>query len=152
MLTEQIGLESPVGQDLREITAAAERAAALTRQLLAFSRKQVLQPRILDLNAVITNLKSILMRLIGEEIELVLELEPTLGQINADPGQIPLAGAVDVRDEDVAPALEGTTPGLAIATGLPHPTPMTAKTSATPKSLCPTSASICLPTMLALSY
>ena len=81
---DQSGLRS----DIEEMLAAAERAGQLIRQLLAFSRKQVLQPRILDLNAVISNLKSILMRLIGEEIELVLELEPTLGQINADPGQI----------------------------------------------------------------
>jgi two-component system cell cycle sensor histidine kinase/response regulator CckA len=81
---DQAGLRS----DIQEMLAAAERARQLIRQLLAFSRKQVLQPRVLDLNAVIGNLKSILVRLIGEEIELVLELEPALGQVSADPGQI----------------------------------------------------------------
>jgi len=81
---DQSGLRS----DIQEMLTAAERARQLTRQLLAFSRKQVLQPRVLDLNAVIRGTKSILGRVIGEDIELVLELETTLGQINADPGQI----------------------------------------------------------------
>ncbi|HEX7127012.1 MAG TPA: PAS domain S-box protein [Thermodesulfobacteriota bacterium] len=74
--------------DVREIEKAADRAASLTRQLLAFSRKQVLQPRIIDLNATILDLRRMLQRLIGEDVEVVLHLDPDLGSIEADPGQI----------------------------------------------------------------
>jgi signal transduction histidine kinase len=66
----------------------ADRAAELTRQLLAFSRKQVLQPAVLDLNAVVTNVAEMLRRLIGEDIALVTALDPALGHVKADPGQI----------------------------------------------------------------
>lgn len=71
-----------------EIKKAGERASSLTRQLLAFSRKQVLQPKVLDLNAVVTNVAKMLQRLIGEDIELVLSLNAALGQVKADPGQL----------------------------------------------------------------
>src|SRR5579883_1289451 len=67
---------------------AGERAAALTKQLLAFSRRQVLQPRVLDLNKLVSSLSSMLQRLIGEDIDLRLVLPPDLGRVNADPGQI----------------------------------------------------------------
>ncbi|HUZ83028.1 MAG TPA: PAS domain S-box protein, partial [Gaiellaceae bacterium] len=71
-----------------EIKKAAARAAALTGQLLAFSRRQVLQPRVLDLNAVVSDMDMMLRRLIGEDVELVTMLEPELGAIRADPTQL----------------------------------------------------------------
>ena len=72
---------------LRGIQSAAERAAALTSQLLAFSHKQLLQPRVLDLNAVVGDMKEMLGRMLGEDIVLELELAPRLGHVMADPGQ-----------------------------------------------------------------
>ena len=74
--------------DVLEINRAAHRAATLTRQLLAFSRKQVLQPRIVDLNAVVAELTTMLRRIIGEHVELRLQLQPGLGRVLADPGQL----------------------------------------------------------------
>jgi len=71
-----------------EIRKAAARAASLTGQLLAFSRRQVLQPRVLDLNAVVSDMDMMLRRLIGEDIELVALLDPELGAVQADPTQI----------------------------------------------------------------
>ena len=84
-----------------EIKKSAERAAGLTRQLLAFSRKQVMQPKALNLNAVVADLAKMLQRLIGENIELVLDLAPHLGMVNADPVQIEqvlMNLAVNARD------------------------------------------------------
>lgn len=75
-------------QDIEQIKKAARQAASLTRQLLAFSRKQVLQPQVLDLNQVVADMEKMLRRLIGEDIELVTMLEPALGRVKADPGQI----------------------------------------------------------------
>jgi PAS domain S-box-containing protein len=80
--------EDPLRRHLEEIKKAGERATALTRQLLAFSRKQVLQPKVLDLNAVVSDLHKMLARLIGEDVSLRLSLDPQLGQVQADPGQI----------------------------------------------------------------
>ena len=74
--------------DLLEINRAAHRAATLTRQLLAFSRKQILQPRLLNLNQVVTELSTMLRRVIGEHVELRLDLDPRLGLVLADPGQM----------------------------------------------------------------
>ena len=73
---------------LEGIRKSAERAAALTRQLLAFSRKQMLQPRVTDLNTVITNLEAMLRRLIGEDINLVILLDQALKLVKTDPGQL----------------------------------------------------------------
>ena len=78
----------PLQGKVAEILKAAERAATLTRQLLAFSRKQVLQPRVLDLNLVVANMEKMLRRLIGENIELKTMLRERLGSVRADPGQI----------------------------------------------------------------
>jgi len=75
-------------EDLEEIRKAARRAAALTRQLLAFSRKQVLEPRIIDLNSVVLNLDKMLRSLISENIELKTDLADNLGAARADPNQI----------------------------------------------------------------
>ena len=74
--------------DLNQINQAAERASGLVRQLLAFSRKQVLQPQVVDLNRVVTGMESLLRRLIGEDVELRTRLEPRLARITADPGQV----------------------------------------------------------------
>jgi PAS domain S-box-containing protein len=87
-VTEKEPLRLGVQTDLREIERAAERAAELTRQLLAFSRKQMLQPKILNLNDVIRNVERMLGRLIGEDIDLVVRLDPALGTVKADPGQM----------------------------------------------------------------
>jgi len=73
---------------VEEIKAAALRAAALTRQLLAFSRKQVMQTRVLDLNGVVRTLEKMLHRLIGEDVKLEFSLAAALGAVRADPGQI----------------------------------------------------------------
>jgi two-component system, cell cycle sensor histidine kinase and response regulator CckA len=88
-------------EDLEEIRKAGERAAALTRQLLAFSRQQVLEPRILDLNEVLGNVDKMLRRLIGEDVELVTLPAKGLRSVKADPGQIEqvlMNLAVNARD------------------------------------------------------
>ena len=72
----------------KEVSTAAQRASALTRQLLAFSRRQFLQPRILDLNGVVRELEGMLRRLIGEDVECELSLDPSLGAVMADAGQM----------------------------------------------------------------
>jgi len=77
-----------VRKDIEEIAKSADRASSLTRQLLAFSRKQLLQPRILELNDVVGDVDKMLRRLIGEDIEVVTVLGDALGRVKADPGQI----------------------------------------------------------------
>ncbi len=79
---------SPLFDDIGTIKKAAFRAAALTRQLLAFSRQQALQPQILNLNETISNLDKMLRRIIGEDIEIVTRLAETIPRVKADPGQI----------------------------------------------------------------
>jgi len=74
--------------DLDEIRRSAERAASLTRQLLAFSRKQVMQPRVLDLNEVVENVQKLLTKLVGDDVALDLEPDPDLWRVKADPGQV----------------------------------------------------------------
>ena len=74
--------------DLEEIRKATDRAALLTRQLLAFSRKQVLMPELLNLNGVVLELETMLRPLIGEDVALATRLDPALGPIEADPGQL----------------------------------------------------------------
>jgi two-component system cell cycle sensor histidine kinase/response regulator CckA len=88
LLLEDLGVQDPRRQDLEEIRKAAWRAASLTQQLLAFSRKQVLQPQILDLNQVVGNAEKLLRRLIGENITLRTSLDASLGATKADPGQL----------------------------------------------------------------
>jgi signal transduction histidine kinase/CheY-like chemotaxis protein len=87
-LLERIGLIDGLGENAREILKASESAASLTRQLLAFSRKQVLQPKVLDLNALVSQTTELLPSLLGPDIKLELSLEPRLGRVKADPGQI----------------------------------------------------------------
>ena len=88
MLLADIGESSASRADVQEIKRAAERAALLTKQLLAFSRQQVLRPQILDLNLVIGDLEQMLRRLLREDIGIVLSLDPALGAVAADPGQV----------------------------------------------------------------
>lgn len=78
----------PLRHNLEEIKKAGKRAASLTRQLLAFSRKQILQPKVIDLNVVVSDFQKMLRRLIGESIELLTVLDPGIGSVKADPGQI----------------------------------------------------------------
>jgi len=80
--------DDPGRHKIQEIVNASDRAASLTRQLLAFSRKQVLQPKVLNLNSVVPNMKRMLQRLIGEDIELRTVLQADLGNVKADPGQM----------------------------------------------------------------
>jgi two-component system, cell cycle sensor histidine kinase and response regulator CckA len=97
----QIGSEHPARPRLDQMLKAAERAAGLTRQLLAFSRKQVMQPKVLDLNVVVADTQKMLGRLIGEDIDFVTHVAPGLGTVKADPGQIEqviLNLAVNARD------------------------------------------------------
>ncbi|OLD23708.1 MAG: hypothetical protein AUI18_10985, partial [Candidatus Rokubacteria bacterium 13_1_40CM_2_70_45] len=88
MVLSRIGPEDAMRRDIEQIKKAGDRAHSLTRQLLAFSRRQMLQPKVLDLNAVVSNLEPMLHRLIGENIELAIVLKPGLGQVKADPGQL----------------------------------------------------------------
>ena len=78
----------PLRRNVEEIVRASERAASLTRQLLAFSRKQVMQPKVFDLNTVVTDLEKMLRRMIGEDVELRVSLQGELGNIKADPVQL----------------------------------------------------------------
>jgi two-component system, cell cycle sensor histidine kinase and response regulator CckA len=97
----RLGDESAAAAPLEQIRKAAERAAALTGQLLAFSRKQVLMPEVLDLSAFITDLSTMLHRVIGEDVELVTVLHEGLGMVRADRGQMGQALvnlAVNARD------------------------------------------------------
>ncbi|MEW6718973.1 MAG: MEDS domain-containing protein, partial [Thermodesulfobacteriota bacterium] len=84
----QLQAGDPLMDDIEQIMKAGDRAADLTRQLLAFSRKQILQPRVLDLNSVVREMESMLRRVIGENIELRVLPDPGLGNVMADPGQI----------------------------------------------------------------
>jgi PAS domain S-box-containing protein len=88
LLLHRLRPDDPVRRDVELIKRVGDRAATLTRQLLAFSRKQVLQTRVLALDAVVDDLKPMLERLIGEDIELVTVIPPEVGRIQADPAQI----------------------------------------------------------------
>ena len=87
-LLSRLGADDPHRKEVEEIRKAGNRAAALTRQLLAFSRRQVLQPEVLDLNRVIQELEMMLRRLIGENMDLATSLATGLGNVKVDPGQI----------------------------------------------------------------
>jgi two-component system cell cycle sensor histidine kinase/response regulator CckA len=88
LLTLKMDDDDPSRRFVEEIHAAGERAAKLTRQLLAFSRRQVLQPEVLDLNTVVQGLDHMIRRLIGEDIDLCVVPGAQIGRVKADPGQI----------------------------------------------------------------
>jgi two-component system, cell cycle sensor histidine kinase and response regulator CckA len=84
----RLGEDHPVQPYLEEIKKAGDRAANLTRQLLAFGRKQILQPLSINLNDVVRDMNKMLKRLIGEDVQLIANLRPDLNRIQADPGQV----------------------------------------------------------------
>ena len=101
LLLDGPNLDARHRKSIEEIQKAGDRAALLTRQLLAFSRKQVLQTKVLDLNTVVAGAEKLLQRLIGEDIELLVVLNPALGRIEADAGQLEqiiMNLAVNARD------------------------------------------------------
>ena len=88
LVLETLGTDHPAAADVAEMNRAGQAAAALTRQLLTFSRRQVVQREVLDINTVLSNAQKTLQRVVGDQIELVLELEPDLRGIEADAGQL----------------------------------------------------------------
>jgi two-component system cell cycle sensor histidine kinase/response regulator CckA len=127
LVLRRMPAHDPLRQKIEEIKNAGERAAALTRQLLAFSRKQILKPIVLDLNTVVTGMGKMLPRVIGEDIELRFDLAGNLGKVQADPGQmeqvlmnlvvnardaIPAGGHVTVKTENVEFSGTSRKPGI----------------------------------------
>jgi PAS domain S-box-containing protein len=101
LLLNELDEQDPSYAEISEINKAGQRAASLTRQLLAFSRKQVLQPQVLDLNSVVDDMDRMLRRVIGEDIELIVIRDQKMGSVKADPGQIEqviMNLAVNARD------------------------------------------------------
>jgi PAS domain S-box-containing protein len=101
MVLEALPKGSPCRSDVEEISSAGRRAAELTRQLLAFSRRQVMRMEIVDLNRIVKDMEPMLKRLIGENILLATRIEPEIGRIKADPGQLEqvvMNLAVNARD------------------------------------------------------
>lgn len=88
VLSAELGRDHPLHGKIEETQKAGERAAMLVRQLLAFSRKQPLEPRILSLNSIVANLEGMLQRLIGSDIRLVIALDPSNSQVKADQAQL----------------------------------------------------------------
>jgi two-component system sensor histidine kinase EvgS len=101
MLLDEMGPGDPLREPVGEILLAGNRAAALTQQLMAFSRKQVAEPRVISLNDVVAEAGKMLSRLIGEDIEIITRLDPSLGSVMADPSQmnqVLMNLAVNARD------------------------------------------------------
>jgi len=101
LVSEQVGPDSPLHNPVEQIKKAGDRASALTRQLLAFSRQQVLETKVLNLNKIVAEMANMLPPLLGEDIELQTSLAPLLGQVKADQGQIEqviMNLAVNARD------------------------------------------------------
>jgi PAS domain S-box-containing protein len=127
MLLAEAEPGGPAQEYLEQIKEAGKRAASLTRQLLAFGRKQVLQAQVLDLNAVVQNLVKMLRRLIGEDIEIVVRQDPRLGRVKADPVQIEqilLNLATNARDAmPEGGTLTVTTANVEVGSPGPSPSP-----------------------------
>ncbi|MFI5089642.1 MAG: PAS domain S-box protein [Terriglobales bacterium] len=101
LMLEDLKPSDPMRTEMEEVQKAADRAAALTRQLLAFSRRQVLAPRVVNLNFLVEDMNKLMLRLLGEDIELSTKLDAGLGSVKADPGQIEqviMNLAVNARD------------------------------------------------------
>ena len=101
LLLEDLGGDDPKREDLEQVLKAADGAAALTRQLLAFSRQQVITPRVVNLSAVVAGVEKMLRRVIGEDVDLVTALDPRVGSVRADIGQLEqvlMNLAVNARD------------------------------------------------------
>jgi PAS domain S-box-containing protein len=101
LMLEGMSASNPLKEQLDEVRGAGERAAALTQQLLAFSRRQVMRPQVLELNSFLQETERLLQRLIGEDVRLVTILDPSLGKVKADAGQLNqviLNLAVNARD------------------------------------------------------
>ncbi|WP_447978253.1 ATP-binding protein [Candidatus Nitrospira bockiana] len=101
LLLSRLRHDDQLRADVEEIRKAAVRAASLTQQLLAFSRRQVLMPKVLNLNCIVETIDTMLQRLIGEDIHLVAALDPRLGHVKADPAQMEqviMNLAVNARD------------------------------------------------------
>ena len=132
MALTQLPADAPAAADMREVKGAAQRATQLTQQLLAFGRKQVLEPRVIDLNGVIADVEPMLRRLVGEHVEIRATLDPTVSRTLADPVQMeqvimnlavnardamPDGGELSISTTNVAPGtvaeLDGR-PGVAI--------------------------------------
>jgi two-component system cell cycle sensor histidine kinase/response regulator CckA len=88
ILTEELGSDGEARDALEEIDRATARATDLTRQLLAYTRQQVMRGRVLDLNSVVESSRQLIARLIGEDVEVVPRLDPEIGAVRADPGQL----------------------------------------------------------------
>jgi CheY-like chemotaxis protein len=88
LLHDRLAGDETAIQDVLEIRTAGERAVSLTQQLLAFSRRQVLQPKVLDLNAIVADFDKMLRRLVGERIEVIIDCPPDVWPVRADPGEI----------------------------------------------------------------
>src|SRR5206468_3463118 len=115
-LSEKVGDQAGAKEDLDEIQRACEHAASLTRQLLAFSRRQIIVPSVVDLNTIVAQSDKFLRRVIGEDIELQTLTKPKIQMVRVDPGQIeqvimnlvvnardamPRGGKLIVRTDDV---------------------------------------------------
>jgi signal transduction histidine kinase/CheY-like chemotaxis protein len=101
ILLNRLPADHPMRRDLVLIQQTGDRAAALTRQLLAFSRKQTLRPAVIDLSEIVSELKTLLPRMLGEDVEIVMDLDPVPSNVTADPGQLEqviLNMAVNSRD------------------------------------------------------
>jgi PAS domain S-box-containing protein len=92
LLSEELKPGDPRRDDLEEVRKAGERATQLTRQLLAFSRRQVLEPKVLEIDQVVSGMEKFLRRLLGEDVELSILLPDQVGRVFADPGQLERAG------------------------------------------------------------
>ena len=88
ILLSELPKDEPIRPDIKEIMSAADRAGVLTRQLLAFSRQQMLEPRVLDLNDVVEGMEQMLRRVLPADIKVIMKLDRSLGWVNADPGQL----------------------------------------------------------------